>query len=207
MLLGPKNPIDPSQKLECFGTVPSDRKYKYSITLYVDQPYANTRKIANFNPFQDPQRRAGHTYFGLERNDSNSGETIRVVMGFYVQSELTAVTGVYTGGAWGDDGGTDYDVSLTINDITASDFKDIIYRLKSPVVPQYHLADMYCTTLACDLFLPYEVLPLGRGQIGPLGSGQNPADLGQDLRERASQYGSRLTTGDNLKSPSTTNCN
>jgi len=131
VLLGPKNPIDPSQKLDCFGTIPSDPKYKYSITLYVDQPYANTRKIANFSLEYNVERRPGHTYFGLERYDSSSGEIIRVVMGFYVQNSLTAMTGVYTGGAWGDDGGTDYDVSLKVDDITASDFKDIVYRLKS----------------------------------------------------------------------------
>ena len=128
-------------------------------------------------------------------------------MGFYVQNELKALTGVYSGGAWGDDGGTYYAVSLKIDDITPSEFKDVVYFLKAATTPQYHLVTYNCTTFAYQLLSQYEVLPSGKGWIGPLGIGMNPADFGQDLRERSSQYGNKLTVGNNLTSPTTTNCN
>lgn len=203
-VLGPGKPLNLKQKLNCFGTIPSGSNYKYSVTLYVDQPQAGTRDIVKHELANIP-RRPGHTYFGLERLDSNTGEVIRVVAGFYVQSELTAMTGIYTAGAWGDDGNSEYDVSLKV-DMTASQFKDVIYFLKNLDTPTYNLVDNNCTTFACHLLSPYISLPAGSGWIGPLGQGKNPADLGEDLREKTSVYGNKLTTGDGLTSPSTTNC-
>ncbi|OZI08163.1 hypothetical protein BWI93_10625 [Siphonobacter sp. BAB-5385] len=202
-VLGPGKPLNLKQKLNCFVTIPSGSNYKYSVTLYVDQPQAGTRDKVKHS-YSD--RMPGHTYLGLERYDSNTGEIIRVVTGFYVQSELTAMTGIYTAGAWGDDGATEYDVSLKV-DMTASQFKDVIYFLKNLDTPAYNLVDNNCTTFAYSLLSPYISLPAGSGWIGPLGQGKNPADLGQDLREKSSTYGNKLTTGNGLTSPSTTNCN
>ncbi|AKD53973.1 hypothetical protein SD10_02675 [Spirosoma radiotolerans] len=205
VLAGPTRPINISQKLNCFGTVPDDSKYKYSITLYVDQPVNGTREIANFNP-SEPYRRPGHTYLGFERYDSSTGQVIRLVVGYYVQTEWIAATGISTESVWGDDGGTRYDVALKA-DLSAYDFKNVIYYVKNLGNPKYNLVDNNCTTFACNIISPYISLPNGKGYIGPLGQGYNPADLGQDLRENKAAYGTKITVADNSTSPISTNCN
>jgi hypothetical protein len=205
VIAGPERPINIAQRLNCFGTIPDDPKYKYSVTLYVDQPVNGTREIANFDP-SSSYRRPGHTYIGFERYDSSTGQVVRLVAGFYVQTEWIAATGVSTESAWGDDGNTRYDVSLKI-DLSASNFKDVIYNIKNLGNPKYNLVDNNCTTFACKVISPYISLPNGKGYIGPLGQGYNPADLGQDLRENAAMYGNKVTVADNSISPSSTNCN
>ncbi|GAB3960649.1 hypothetical protein GCM10028805_58260 [Spirosoma harenae] len=205
VVVGPERPINIADKLNCFGTVPADSKYKYSVTLYIDQPVNGTREIANFNPSAS-YRRPGHTYLGFERYDSTTNQVIRLVAGFYVKNELIAATSVSTDSDWGDDGGTPYDVSLKVN-LSASQFKDVIYQIKNLGSPKYNLVDNNCTTFACKVISPYITLPDGQGYIGPLGKGYNPADLGQDLRENKSAYGNKITVTDNSVSPKSVNCN
>ncbi|MFD1817207.1 hypothetical protein SAMN04515674_11989 [Pseudarcicella hirudinis] len=203
-LVGPDKPIaNLSQKLNCFGTIPDDSRYKYSMTLYVDQPNNGSRGIINMSL---PKRKPGHSYFGLERYDSQSGAVIRQVIGFYVESELSALTGTFIAGAWGDDSNSNYDVSLK-TDLTASQFKDVVYNLKNGGTPDYHIVNNNCTTVAYGMLSPYINLPYGQGSFYRLGTGYNPADLGQDLRENAGQYGDKITIGNDLKSPQNVNCN
>ncbi|GAB4011491.1 hypothetical protein GCM10028808_25190 [Spirosoma migulaei] len=205
VLVGPKRPINIAERLNCFGTVPSDSKYQYSITMYVDQPVNNTREIAKFS-VSPTERRPGHTYFGLERYDSNTRQTVRLVAGFYVETEWKAAMGMVTKGAWGDDGSTEYDVSLKVP-LTASQFKEIKYKIEASGVPNYSLVQNNCSSFTYNLISPYINLPAGSGAIGILGVGINPADLGQDLRENSNTYNGKITIADNSISPPTTNCN
>ncbi|GAB3023438.1 hypothetical protein [Spirosoma pulveris] len=205
ILAGPTKPINIAEKLNCFGTVPDDPRYKYSVTLYVDQPVNGTRQIADLN-LNERDRRPGHTYLGLESYDSFTGKVIRIVMGYYVQTEWIAALGISTESSWGDDGGTPYDVSLKV-DLSAADFKSVVYYIKNLGNPKYNLVDNNCTTFACKTLVPFISLPNGKGNIGPLGQGYNPADLGQDLRETKNTYGTKITVIDNSTSPLSTNCN
>lgn len=206
IVLGPIQPIkDLKNRLDCiFGAVSNDPSYKYSATLYVDQPVDGTRDIMK-KEFS-VERRPGHTYFGLERYDSYTKQTVQTIMGFYVESELKAATGIVTTGAWGDDGGTSYDVALNI-DLTPSQFKEIKYKLEYYATPNYNLVTNNCSSFAHRLLSPYINLPAGTGAIGPLGTGVNPADLGQDLRELANSYGNKLTIKNGSTSPLSTPCN
>jgi hypothetical protein len=204
-VIGPDIPINIVNKLNCFGSIPNDPKYKYKVTVYVDQPVYNSRDVVNLSL---ASRKPGHTYLGFERLDQNTGEVIRVVAGFYVQSEATAASLVYTTSAWGDDGNTPYDASLNV-DVSAAQFKNIVDLIKHNPNPDYHLVANNCTTVACETVSQYIGLPSGQSWIGPLGIGYNPGALTQDLRDlkQNPQYSNKITVGNNLTSPSTTNCN
>lgn len=209
-LAGPPKRINDVKKLiDClFGDVSNGSNYKYSVTIYADQPVNGTR---NKIKTEGGDRRPGHTYFGLERYDSNTGNTQRLVMGFYVESEWKAGLGMVTNGAWGDDGGTEFDVALKA-ELTPNQFKQVIYKIKDSGTPNYNLVKNNCTTFACALVAPYiDLHGFGQGDIGAfgfsIGNGYNPADLGQDLRENMELYGNKVTVRDNGISPSSTKCN
>ncbi|WP_128544390.1 hypothetical protein [Larkinella soli] len=203
-LLGPDIPIrNLKMLLDClFGAVPNGSNYKYSMTMYVDQPVNGKRKTYDTSR---EYRMPGHTYFGLEMYNSNTKKTVRSIIGFYVVSEITSLTNMYVAGTWGDDGGTPYDVSIKV-DLTADQFRTVISGLKGTGAPNYHLVNNNCTTFVCNLFSPYLNLPSGTGSISILGEGKNPADLGQDLRENSSLYGDKIAVGNDLIGPISTNC-
>lgn len=204
VIKGPKNRIpNLSQRLNCFGSVPSGSRYKYSLTLYVDQARKGTRDLVDISR---EERKPGHAYVGMEQLDSQTGETKRLVLGFYTQSELAATTGSYTAGAWGDDGNTPYTVSVKVS-VTASQFQETIYYLENLGTPAYNLVTNNCTTMAASIISPYLKLPGGSGPIGPLGTGMTPGNLGQDLFNDTATYGPYGLNVGYLTSPSSINCN
>ncbi|QHV99411.1 hypothetical protein [Spirosoma endbachense] len=194
------------EKLNCFGEISDNGNYTYKATLYVDQPVQNSRdKYALGND----ERKVGHTFVGIEKHNNVTNETVRLVFGFYVVQEWQAMTNLSVAGAWGDDGGSQYDVSLTSN-LSASQFSNLINTLKSVgdnTAPNYHIVDNNCTTFSYNLLSGVMSLPSGTGQVGFLGTGKNPADMCQDIRGNSQQYGGSLVSGNNMAAPTTTNCN
>lgn len=207
VVYGPDHRINNlKQKLNCFGSITDNGNFTYKVTLYVDQPVANSRQAYRVDG--NRYRMVGHTFMGLEKR-SNTGETVRLVFGFYVENLSSAITTTSVAGAWGDDGGSQYDVSVT-NDVSANDFFQIINQLKSVgdnTAPDYNLVFNNCTTFSYNLVGSLLNLPSGIGAISFLGTGRNPADMCEDIRARAAQYGSRFTSGNNMAAPSSTNCN
>lgn len=194
------------ERLNCFGSIPNDGSHSYKVTMYVDQPIANSRDTYKLSG----NRKVGHSYLGLEKVRASDGQTTRLVFGFYIAgSELTALTNMAVAGAWGDDGNTTYDVSIT-TDLNANQFANMINTLKQVgdnSAPNYHLVDNNCTTFCTNLLSGLVSLPTGKSDIGVLGLGVNPANMCEDLRGHSSHYGNRVVAGENLISPSSTNCN
>lgn len=195
------------ERLNCFGQITNDGNHTYKVTLYSDQPVQDSRETYSLS---NSYRKVGHTFIGIEKHNVTSNQTVRLVFGFYIAgTELTALTNMSVAGAWGDDGNTQYDVSVT-NDLTSDQFSNLINTLKSVgdnSAPNYHLVNNNCTTFTYNLLSGYLTLPNGVSEIGFLGRGTNPAGMCEDLRSIAHIYGGRLNSGNNMIAPASTNCN
>ena len=204
-LVGPKKPIaNLKEKLKCFGAngVPTGNQFKYKMTLYVDQPInKSTNVYQNFSP----DRPFGHTYLGLEQYNSETGQTKRLVVGFYIQTEWRAGTLLMSPGAWGEDGNTSYDVSISLN-ISANQFQNAIDQMGYLGTPSYHITDQNCNHVATNIMAPFLAMPHGVAEIGPLGLGMSSGALGQGFFNNTSTYGQYMHTGNNLTSPPSTSC-
>ncbi|MGG7662345.1 hypothetical protein [Dyadobacter sp. BHUBP1] len=205
---GPKVPItNLTQRFKnVFGIgadgMPKDPKFQYKLTIYIDQPIAKTKALVQTVL---PDRKPGHTYLGLEQYNSLTKETKRLVFGFYVQKEWKAGLLLYSAGAWGDDGGSTYDISVSSN-LTADQAQKVYDQVAYIGTPEYHITERNCTSVAAAIMNPYVPMPSGKGEIGPLGLGMTPGALGQDIYTNTSTYGPyNLKTGDNLIAPTSTN--
>ncbi|WP_149240961.1 hypothetical protein [Dyadobacter sp. 32] len=207
---GPDKPINNlSARLNCF-TQPkiAGHRYSYTVTLYADEAVNGTNQLFDIT---NSYRKVGHSYFSLEMNDITAGSSKRMVIGYYVQSELRAVTGIDSPSAWGDDGNTPYDVSIQTN-IGEDTFMLLVQTLKNKGNPTYNLVTNNCTSLIYDvfggIFSRYNGgLPDANQAIGPLGTGKTPSQFGYNLRKQWGSDNRMFKRSNGSKSPMTTNCN
>lgn len=161
--ISPEIPINNiSDFIECF-----DSSLPARLTIYVDQPIPNSNVVVSINS-------VGHSFIGITQGDNTS------TFGFYPNSDNTSPWNTEAPPIFGDDSSHPFDVSLTIN-ISASQLNNIL-NLAINFNDNYDLNDNNCTDFAI------QTANLGGLNIDEcnsswlLGSGSNPAKLGQTIR-------------------------
>ncbi|AMC10242.1 hypothetical protein Lupro_02785 [Lutibacter profundi] len=139
-----------------------------TITIYVDQPFANSDVIAS------PLDKAGHSFISINQNGNVS------TFGFYPNGHATPYSPTQSS-AIGDDSGHSYDVSISFN--VAPSVLQNIMEYSYNYNPIYDLNSYNCTDFAIEignmagLSLPDCYQPWIND-----GGGSNPATFGQYIR-------------------------
>lgn len=167
--------IDIEEYLECLNL-----NAKAKLTIYVNQPIANSDRVVSNSGD------VGHTYINITQGNNRSS------FGFY--PENSGKPGTTDNGAYGDDAGADFDVSISI-EISSSQLNAIMNYITNNN-NGYDLYDYNCTDFALDIAeLGGLNLPDTYSSYGTKG-GSNPGCLGQDIRNMNLPNGaSRNITG------------
>jgi hypothetical protein len=184
--VAPSDPIENlADRLSCFN-ITSNSTFTHRITLFVDQPIANSNLSASSKDL------AGHTFFTMEQDQGN-GTVITLSLGLYPKDFATPCHQI-DGGAYNDDGGHEFDVSMTWP-ISDWGFNVLVNDLKSqPFAPLYNLSSYNCATFAIEklnqlgfgittlnvVSLPNILVPAVPSACHV--EGLAPGQLGQDLR-------------------------
>lgn len=179
------NPItNVKDYIKCFTNTPGGDN-SYSITLCVTQAATGSREPWEFSgsgtsASGDPVS-VGHTF--LIFNQTNSlGSTIRNI-GFYPKNGATPYS-PQSQGQLNNDANHDYDIALTIN-MTSNEFTQVLNFVQqgNDANYLYDLNTNNCTTFALNaLGAAGFNLPRTTGSWLN-GSGLNPGDLGEDIRQ------------------------
>ncbi|WP_373517010.1 hypothetical protein [Pricia sp.] len=166
--LAPDTPItDLKEFLKCYDiTKPA------TITLYANQPSSGSS--ASFDPTStDP---VGHAFISISQNGKTS------TFGFYPESE--AKKGAINGPSiMGNNGGDDFDVSMTMS-VSGPTLKKIIAEAVS-FPTKYEIYSYNCTDYALELAnLAGANIPNAWGPYPGGGGGDNPGKLGQIIRSK-----------------------
>lgn len=140
-----------------------------TITIYVDQPIANSEEIIN-----DVELDVGHAFLSIQQ-----GNNIRSY-GFYPAEGVGILEPVQ--GVMGDNSNTHYDVSLVLN-ISPEQLAEIITTSIEISTGNYDLLDYNCTDFILEIA---NILNIDFGDVETyigLGDISNPGLLGQVIRE------------------------
>ncbi len=199
---GADNPIgNIKDYIKCFINVPGN-DHHYQVALCVSQPEPGSRTPwettyyweNDNNPFY-----VGHTYLIL--TETTPTQTIIRNIGFYPQGIVTPITPVGQG-VLNNDGLHRYDIKLTVT-MNNSQFFDVLNYISLANAYPYNLNSNNCTTFAINALTRAGFrIPATRGNWLN-GSGNNPGDLGEDIREmplgsnmaRTTTYGTHPNKG------------
>jgi len=185
----PDHPITSiTDYLKCFTNGPST-DHSYSIQVCVDQPEPGTREAWGFTPGGAAGTSAagnavntGHSFLVLTENDQ--GRITSRNLGFYPSSMVIPTSGgAYSQGSLNNDQTHSYNISLTIN-VTSNQFFSVLnyMSLGNNQGYYYNLFTNNCTTFVLNALLEGGIaLPATIG-TWPGGSGNDPGDLGEDIR-------------------------
>ena len=170
--LPPGNPIaDIKNEVKCFSNNASST---YSISVNVNEPSPGTRDVFSaFSSFH-----AGHTFLTLEQHNSDGSAVIRNI-GFYPKNSAKPGDPI-DAAIFGEDSNTPFDVSLKIT-VSGVDFITVIHRLESQTLV-YDLDNFNCTNSAMDALKSININLPSTKSTSALFSGNNPGDLGEDIR-------------------------
>lgn len=156
----------------------------YSVTIYVDQPKPGTReKWVWVDTGSGEKLSAGHTFVRMTKYNSD-GTKVEYIAGFYpMNNSVSPVFGDITDtGGYRNDNLSDYDVSITYNNVHSIEFFEAIDYLSGLQHATYNLNTQNCADIGIGVAAALErVLPDTQGTWSG-GGGTNPADLGQDIR-------------------------
>ena len=204
----PTNPIaNITDYLKCFANV-GGNGHTYTATLAVEQPVPGSRtpwglsgtgSSATGNPVN-----VGHTWLILTETTAY-GSTTRNV-GFYPAS-LVVPQYPTAEGVLNDDEAVSYNIALTIT-VNDAQFFNILNFISQGNGSGwlYNINSNNCTTFTLNALLAGGInIPTTRG-VWTDGSGDDPGDLGQDLRSMPLQSNMNLTTVSNFH-PNVGSCN
>jgi hypothetical protein len=186
----PGNPIaNISDYLKCFsiGSLPD---HTYTVQVCVDQPNPGTRQAWGFTPggvFGSSAAgnfvNVGHVFLVFSENDQGHVTTRNV--GFYPTSLVIPPSNFSSSqGVLNNDQSHPYNISLTMN-LSSSQFFSILNyaTLGNNQGFHYDLNSNNCTTFVLNALAAGGVtLPSTKGSW-PGGSGNDPGDLGEDIRQ------------------------
>ncbi len=185
----PSSPIaNIADYFKCF-TNGSSPDHTYTVMVCVDQPEPGTRDPWEMTPggVQGSTQggnviNSGHTFFVLTENDQGNITTRNV--GFYPSSAVMPTTTMaFSQGILNNDETHEYNISLTIN-VSSTNFFNIVnyVELGNNQGFDYNLFSNNCTTFVLNALQTGGVtLPATKG-IWTGGSGDDPGDLGEDIR-------------------------
>ncbi|WP_127127896.1 hypothetical protein [Pseudoflavitalea rhizosphaerae] len=195
--------LDINDYTKCFNNKTGSQ---YQVTIYVQQPFPGTRSTwipldATGTKVHKSPVFVGHTFISLKQVSGN--ESITRNAGYYPSTAVNPISPM-TNGELNNDQNKRYDISLSV-DITYEEFSRIIAYLNSGI-RYYNLNTFNCTTFALEALSKGGInLPRTEGSW-PSGSGLNPGDLGEDIRDmKLSSNMSRSTTATAHKNEGTCN--
>lgn len=193
-LYPPDKPVaDVKNEVKCFTNNSSST---YSITVNVNQPVPGSREV--FDPLASFT--VGHTYLTLEQINVDGSKIIRN-LGFYPKN-LAKPGSEIDKSTFGDDSNTPFDVSLKIY-VSGSDFLTVLNNLIRQQSMNYDLNNFNCTNSPINALNSINVHLPSTKSSNVLFSGNNPADLGEDIRGlnldnfRASNGGRKMARSQN----------
>lgn len=172
-------------------------------TLYVDQPTPNSNSAWSGNPLSPEGPNVGHTFLSIKQG------SIRRVLGFY-PGDAVDLDNPQTGGVLENNSGHDFDVSLSLP-INSTQINNLINYIKSHASSNYNLNSYNCTDFGMGaasqvgLSLPSAYGTWGAPGIGS-GSGDNPGQLGQNIRRLPVNSSIVKTTSTGLAQSNTGTC-
>jgi hypothetical protein len=164
--------------LKCFNlTQPA------TFTIYVDQPTTNSNDAWSGNAL-DPN--VGHTFISIKQGGT------RRVLGYY-PSTAVGLSDPSSPGSFENDGAHVYDVAISIN-INTSQLTNLINYIKTKASSTYNLNTFNCSDFGMGAS-SIAGMPLGSayGSWG-FGGGDNPGQLGQNIRNMPTPTGAVKTT-------------
>jgi hypothetical protein len=189
VVVAPDTPItNMTQYLSIFNT-----SIGATITIYADQPVNNTDRIIS------PNDGVGHAFISIQQG------TKVVSLGFYPQSSPGSIipntltldpTDFFpTAGAFGNDGGHDYDVSLSVP-INAAALANLINGITNVANsnPLYNLGSLNCTDMAILFFESGTNINIPSCESPSIWSGQTSRTLGQILKGMTTPTNGMLNT-------------
>lgn len=140
-------------------------------TLYVDQPTVNSKDSWSGSPL-DPN--VGHTFISIKQGNKTR------VLGFYPSGGVNPMTSPSTTKMFINDSSHSFDVSISVN-INSNQLSQIILSIKT-APNTYNLNTYNCTDFGMTIADKAGIkLPSAHG-TWPGGSGDNPGQLGQNIR-------------------------
>lgn len=137
--------VDLVKFIQCFGNI-SNSGATYTATLCADIP-ANDHPGILFNIFSG---HPGHAFITLTK--SNGGETITQSFGFYPRYGLSSMGFDQVESAIKDDGGHEYNASITMTGLSESSFSAIFATAIQRSLLTYDLNDNNCVDFAVAAF-------------------------------------------------------
>jgi hypothetical protein len=209
----PGNPIaNITDYLKCFtdGTLPD---HTYTIQVCVDQPNPGTRQAWGFTPGGVSGSSAagnfvnvGHVFLIFSENDQ--GHVTTRNLGLYPSSLVIPPSNFSSSqGVLNNDQSHPLNISLTI-EVSSSQFFSILNysMLGNNQGYNYDLNNNNCTTFALNALAAGGItLPSTKG-TWPGGSGNDPGDLGEDIRKMSLTPNMTRNTAEN-DHPNVGNCN
>lgn len=205
-VLGAENAISNIlQYNKCFDNIPGN-DHTYQITVCVDQPVAGSRQSWGINDVGGTSGTGnpvsvGHTF--LIFKETTPTRTVIRNVGFYPKSSVNPYS-ISDEGVLNNDNSHDYNIALTVT-MTSSQFNAALNYINQGNNGgyTYNLNSYNCTTFAIDALAAAGVhLPATTGSWLN-GSGFNPGDLGEDIRNmtlpsnmtRTTMYGTHPNAG------------
>ena len=177
--------------LECL-----DRNNPATVTIYVDQPKPETRDVINGGY-------VGHAFIGITQMQNNGTLNVSRFFGFYPET-YAAPNNTSDNGVLKVDEGHEYNISLSIS-ITPAKLSELINYITNNN-RSYDLSTYNCTSYV--LSIANNVLGINLPSSSscwlpnsPSGCGNNPGDLGEDLRNRGG-----ATSSPNSHAPANSGC-
>lgn len=169
----PDKPIsNVKDEVKCFN---DNATSTYTITVNVNQPVPGKRDV--FEPLEAFP--VGHTYFTLQQKNPD-GSSITRNIGFYPKNSVKPGSATDVG-TFGEDSNTPFDVSLKIS-VSGADFITFVNTIISQQRLMYDLDNFNCTNSAIYALQSINMhLPETKSN-NVLFSGNNPADLGEDIK-------------------------
>ena len=164
--------INIGQELKCFTI---NATSTYNVIVNVNQPYPGSRDALNINA----DFKVGHTFLTLEQFNADGTSIIRNI-GYYPKHG-SKPGATYDQGIFGDDSNTPFDVSLNFS-INGNDMHTVINSLFNQQDYGYDMNTFNCTNSAMNALSSIGVVLPSTKETGPIFSGNDPAELGEDIR-------------------------
>jgi hypothetical protein len=169
---------------KCFTNIPGS-DHEYSVTVCVDQPVHGSRQpwgistsVAGASSGGSSPVNVGHSFIVF--SETTGSNTITRNLGWYPSSSITPFTPKSTGNL-NDDEQHNYNISLTIS-LTNSQFFNMLTFVQQNSADIYDLNSFNCVSFVLKTLLAGNVSLTSATGSWPGGSGNDPGDLGEDIR-------------------------
>jgi hypothetical protein len=175
---------DINQYIKCFNNTAGSG---YSVVLFVDQPLNGSRETYSSVGNGDPGFTVGHAFLVFQENQG--GVVTRRAMGLYPSTNVTPFNPVSQGNM-NDDEGHSFDIALSVS-LGGQQFMDILNFCANGNNINYDMNSNNCVTWALSSLSTGGINIATKTGRWPFGSGDDPGDLGEDIR--AMQLSSNMT--------------